>query len=230
MSADRREQLLARVWLFQHLDAPTLRSLCTTGRWVQYSRGARIDYPAIAPAVVHALLDGAARGVRQITEGEPVTVAELHAGDIWGLSMFARDMRRSSVLEVVSERATVATFPAAAIAALFRSDSELVWLLVEYLFGCLERARTRIAQLAALTVDQRTAQVLAEKALQSPDGYVADRHAELAAVVGTNRTGITRCLTVLRKRHLVVHDPCRRGVVVPDVQRLIEEFQLDGAF
>lgn len=227
---DQKEALMRKVWLFSGLTGQELVALGAAGRWQRYSRGDRVEYSAAAPAVVHALVEGSARAVRQITANEPVTVAELLDGDIWGLSMFVPGMRRSSILEVISEGATFVSFPAATIAALFRTHDDLVWLIVEYLFNCLERARTRVAQLAALSVDQRTAQVLAEKAQLTPDGYLADRHTELAALVGTNRTGITRCISVLRKRHLIVHDPARRGIVVPDVQRLIDEFQLDGAF
>lgn len=226
----QKEELLRRVWLFQQLTDEQVTHLLGFSRWTRCARGTCLDCSGVTPVVVHAIVEGAARAVRQITDSEPVTVAELRTGDIWGLSMFAPGLARHSVLEVVSERAMVVAFPAPMIASLFHSENELVWTLVECLFDRLEHAHTRIAQLAALSVEQRTAQILAEKALQSPDGYVADRHAQLAAVVGTNRTGITRCLTTLRKRHLIAHDPLRRGIVVPDVQRLVDQFQLDGAF
>jgi CRP-like cAMP-binding protein len=55
---------------------------------------------------------------------------------------------------------------------------------------------------------------------KDPEGYVRRTHSELAALIGSTQTGVTKALGVLRRQGLVEGRLHRRGIRAPDVQKL----------
>jgi CRP-like cAMP-binding protein len=211
---------VGRLWLFEHLPAIELLELARVAERREYGRLDVLEHTARETGVVYGLSQGDARVLRCSRPGMPVTIAEMHAGDLWGMSFLASVTSRLSTIEFVSPYAVVYVFPQEAVQRVFDRHEDLAYRLVEYLFACLEAARDRIEEMATLTVEGRVAQYLAEKASRHPRGLVLDTQVEMAQVVGASRETVNRAVRRLLQSGQVQHARTGRGLIVPNPAQL----------
>jgi CRP-like cAMP-binding protein len=213
---------IGSLWLFDGLPAIELIELARVSIRQECTRLDILEHQAHGTGLVYGLYRGDARVVRSPRRGVDVTVAEMHAGDVWGMSFLAKDVPRvRSRIEVISSHAVVYAFPDDMIRRVFDRHPQLSYRLIEYLFACLEAARDRIEQLATLPVEQQLAQILAEKALRHPNCLVTDTQPELARMIGASRETVNRAIKRLMATGLVVKGQSGRGLVVPDPGALL---------
>lgn len=215
-----RADEVRQLWLFARLPEIELLDLARVADRQEYGRPDVLRHTAHETGIVFGMCRGDARVVRSSRPGTTVTIAEMHAGDLWGMSFLAQVAPKRTTIEFLSAYALVYVFPEDAVLRVFDRHPELAYRLVEYLFTCLEEARDRIAEMATLTVDQRVAQYLADKASHHPRGLVLDTQLEMAQVVGASRETVNRAVGRLLQSGKVRHASSGRGLVVPDPARL----------
>jgi CRP-like cAMP-binding protein len=215
-----RADEVRQLWLFARLPEIELLELARVATREEYGRSELLRHTAHETGTVYGLCQGDAWVLRSPRPGTTVTIAEMHAGDLWGMSFLAKVMPKPTTIEFLSTYALVYAFPEEAIRRVFDRHPELAYRLVEYLFTCLEGARDRITEMATLTVDQRVAQYLADKAARHPRGLVLDTQVEMAHVVGASRETVNRAVGRLLQSGKVRHAHTGRGLIVPDPGRL----------
>jgi CRP-like cAMP-binding protein len=215
-----RVQEVQDLWLFAQLPVIELLELARCAERREYGRPHILTHTARETDAVYGLYRGHARVLRCSEPDMPVTIAELHSGDLWGMSFLAPVAPRASIIDFQSTYAVVYVFPVAAVQRVFDRHHDLAYRMIEYLFSCLEQARDRIEELATLTVDQRVAQYLAEKAARHPRGLVLDTQVEMGQVVGASRETVNRAVRRLLQSGKVRHANTGRGLIVPDPARL----------
>jgi CRP/FNR family transcriptional regulator, cyclic AMP receptor protein len=213
-------QEVGRLWLFAELPSIELMELARVAERREYVRPDVLEHTAHETGAVYGLSQGHARVLRSSQPGMTVTIAEMRPGDLWGMSFLARVEPKFTTIEFQSSYAVVYVFPEGAVQGVFDRHSGLAYRLVEYLFTCLEEARDRIEELATLTVDQRVAQYLADRASRHPRGLVMDTQVEMAHVVGASRETVNRAVRRLLESGMVRHAGTGRGLIVPDPSRL----------
>lgn len=216
----RWAQEVGLLWLFAELPAIELMELARVAERREYVRPGVLEHTAHETGAIYGLYQGNARVLRSSRPGMTVTIAEMRPGDLWGMSFLARVQPKFTTIEFQSTYAVVYVFPEAAVQGVFDRHSGLAYRLVEYLFTCLEEARDRIEEMATLTVDQRVAQYLADRASRHPRGLVMDTQVEMAHVVGASRETVNRAVRRLLESGMVQHAGTGRGLIVPDPSRL----------
>jgi CRP-like cAMP-binding protein len=219
-SSAGRAHEVRQLWLFARLPAAELIELARAAERREFGRLDLLPHTSRSTGRVYGLYQGQARVIRTSPSGTTVTIAEMHAGDLWGMSFLGKVTPRVSSIEFLSSYAVVYDFPEHAVRRVFTRHADLAYRLVEYLFMCLEQARDRIEEMATMTVDQRVAQYLAEKASRHPRGLVLDTQVEMAHVVGASRETVNRAVRRLLQSGQVCHAGTGRGLIVPDPDRL----------
>lgn len=215
-----RADEVRQLWLFARLPDTELLELARVAEREEYRRTDLLRHTAHGTGTVYGFCQGDAWVLRSTRPGTTVTIAEMHAGDLWGMSFLAPVTPKPTTIEFLSTYALVYVFPEDAVRRVFDRHPDLAHRLVEYLFTCLEEARDRITEMATLTVDQRVAQYLADKAARHPHGLVLDTQVEMAHVVGASRETVNRAVGRLLQSGKVLHARTGRGLVVPDPARL----------
>lgn len=215
-----RADEVRQLWLFARLPQIELLELARGAERREYGRPDVLGHTAHETGTVYGVCQGDAWVLRTSRPGTTVTIAEMHAGDLWGMSFLAWVPPKPTTIEFLSTYALVYVFQEDTVRRVFDRHPELAYRLVEYLFTCLEQARDRIAEMATLTVDQRVAQYLADKASRHPRGLVLDTQVEMAHVVGASRETVNRAVGRLLQSGKIRHASTGRGLIVPDPGQL----------
>lgn len=211
-----RADEVRRLWLFARLPEIELLELARGAERQEYGRPDVLRHTAHETGLVYGLCQGDARVLRSSRPRTRITIAEMHTGNLWGMSFLARVVPRETTIEFQSPYALVYAFPEETVQRVFDRHGDLAYRLVAYLFSCLEEARDRIEEMATLTVDQRVAQYLADKASRHPRGLVLDTQVEMAQVIGASRETVNRAVGRLLQGGLIRHAATGRGLIVPD--------------
>jgi CRP/FNR family transcriptional regulator, cyclic AMP receptor protein len=225
---NRRTETLARIGLFQALDARAIGDLDTQCSWRRVPSGQwLIDYQD-ASNDVFFVVSGSVRVMIQ-SAGREVLLRQINVGQFFGELAAIDGQPRSSGI-VATTDVTIARMPAAVFREAIHRHSAVCDRLLEILAGQIRSLANRVNEFSTLDVRYRVyAELLrlsraepgpAGRAIISPPPV----HAEIAARVSTRRETVARELKALERAGLVER---RRGALalsdVHELTRLIEE-------
>jgi len=225
---NRRTETLARISLFQSLDARAIADLDTQCSWRRVAMGQwLIDYQD-ASNDVFFVVSGSVRVMIQ-SAGREVLLRQINAGEFFGELAAIDGQPRSSGI-VATTDVTIARMPASIFRRAIHAHPAVCDRLLETLAGQIRSLANRVNEFSTLDVRYRIyAELLrlsrtepgnAGRAIISPPPV----HAEIAARVSTRRETIARELKALERAGLVER---RRGALalsdVARLRQLIEE-------
>lgn len=174
---------------------------------------------------VYFVLEGHARATVYSEGGRAVAYRDIGPGDIFGeLAAIDGKPRSASVVALDSVRAACLT--EGAFRSVVNSRPGLAWALMTHLTLQVRRMTDRIYEFSTLVVRKRLVRELLRMANDPGDGTgqasinPAPTHFDLAARISTHREAVSREMSALARRKLVV----RRGksLVLTNVKELEE--------
>jgi len=209
-------QLLGRVSIFAGLTPDQLRDLASVAVPRRWAAGEVIFREGDAGDTCYVVQDGSVRVTRNHSDGRTITLAELHAGDLFGeLAMFGSE-KRSATVEAAEDTTAVALLAGDMRRLLLRHPDIAIKLLAAFAER-LKEANERISRQSFQTVASRVAGVLLAHTedIAGDDGaqnvLIRSTRAEIAQLAGSSRESVSRFLATLERAGLVT---CGRGKVV----------------
>jgi CRP/FNR family transcriptional regulator len=216
-NGEETAQLLARVPIFSGLtpeQLAELASLAVPRRWA----GGEVIFREGDPGdTCYVVQEGCVRVLRNHTDGRTITLAELHAGALFGeLAMFDTE-HRSATVEAAEDTRGVALL-AGDMRRLLLQHPDIALKLLSAFAERLREANERISRQSFQTVASRVAAVLIAQAEQltgngagEQDVLIRATRAQIAQLAGSSRESVSRFLATLDRAGLVT---CGRGKVV----------------
>ena len=230
---NRRTETLAKIGLFQSLDARAIAQFDTQCSWRRATSGQwLIDYQD-ASNDVFFVISGSVRVMIQ-SAGREVLLRQIDAGEFFGELAAIDGQPRSSGI-VATTDVTIARMPASVFRAAIHAHADLCDKLLRILAGQIRILANRVNEFSTLDVRYRIYAELLR--LSRPDPSNAGRatispppvHAEIAARVSTRRETVARELKALERAGLIER---RRGAIALGdthrLRRLIEEAINEG--
>jgi CRP/FNR family transcriptional regulator, cyclic AMP receptor protein len=225
----RPTETLAKIGLFQSLDATAIRHLDTQCAWRRAPRNAWIiDYQDTSNDVFF-VVSGTVRVKIQSVSGREILLREINAGEFFGELAAIDNQPRSSGIVAVTD-VTIARMPASVFRAALHEHADVCDQLLALLAGQVRILANRINEFTTLDVRHRIYAELLR--LARPEAASTSRavispppvHAEIAARVSTRREAVAREFKALERGGLIER---RRGAIVltdtQELRRLIEE-------
>ena len=223
----RRTETLARIGLFQSLDARAIGHLDAQCSWRRATSGQwLIDYQD-ASNDVFFVISGSVRVMIQ-SAGREVLLRQIDAGEFFGELAAIDGQPRSSGI-VATTDVTIARMPASVFRAAIHAHADLCDKLLRILAGQIRILANRVNEFSTLDVRYRIYAELLR--LSRPDPSNEGRatispppvHAEIAARVSTRRETVARELKALERAGLIER---RRGAIAlsdtDHLRRLVE--------
>jgi CRP/FNR family cyclic AMP-dependent transcriptional regulator len=230
---NRRTETLAKIGLFQSLDARAIAQFDTQCSWRRATSGQwLIDYQD-ASNDVFFVISGSVRVMIQ-SAGREVLLRQIDAGEFFGELAAIDGQPRSSGI-VATTDVTIARMPASVFRAAIHAHADVCDKLLRILAGQIRSLANRVNEFSTLDVRYRIYAELLR--LSRPDPANAGRatispppvHAEIAARVSTRREAVARELKALERAGLIER---RRGAIALGdthrLRRLIEEAINEG--
>jgi CRP/FNR family cyclic AMP-dependent transcriptional regulator len=225
---NRRTETLARIGLFQALDAKAIGDLDTQCSWRRVATGQwLIDYQD-ASSDVFFVVSGSVRVVIQ-SAGREVLLRQINAGEFFGELAAIDGQPRSSGI-IATTDVIIARMPASVFRAAVHAHPTVCDRLLEVLAVQIRTLANRVNEFSTLDVRYRIYAELLRLSRAEPGhpGHAIisppPAHAEIAARVSTRRETVARELKALERNGLVVR---RRGALalsdVRHLTRLVEE-------
>jgi len=219
---NRLTETLAKMSLFQSLDARTIGHLDTQCTWRRATGGQwLIDYQD-ASNDVFFVLSGSVRVMIQ-SAGREVLLRQINAGEFFGELAAIDGQPRSSGIVAMTD-VTIARMPASVFRAAIHAHPEVCDKLLGSLAGQIRVLANRVNEFSTLDVRYRIYAELLR--LSRPEPGSAGRaiispppvHSEIAARVSTRREAVARELKALERTGLIER---RRGAIaLSDTHRL----------
>jgi CRP/FNR family transcriptional regulator, cyclic AMP receptor protein len=223
MPKNRLAETLAKIGLFQSLDARAIGQLDTQCAWRRATSGQwLIDYQD-ASNDVFFVVSGSVRVMIQ-SAGREVLLRQINAGEFFGELAAIDGQPRSSGIVAMTD-IMMARMPASVFRATVHAHPEVCDRLLEILAGQIRILANRVNEFSTLDVRYRIYAELLR--LSRPEPGSEDHraiispppvHAEIAARVGTRREAVARELKALERSGLIER---RRGAIaLSDTRRL----------
>ena len=219
-TADDTARLLSQVPLFASLSERDLDQLAQVAVPRSYDAGDTVFREGDAGDTCYVVRDGSVRVTRRHSDGRVITLAELHAGQIFGeLAMFGGETRSASVETLEPTRALAIL--AGDLRRLMLGHPEIAVKMLEGLATRLRDTNERVARQSFQTVAGRVASALLSQVKARSDGdsqrdvVIDATQAEIAQLAGASRESASRFLAKLERAGLittgrgrvVVHEP-----------------------
>jgi CRP/FNR family cyclic AMP-dependent transcriptional regulator len=219
---NRRTETLARIGLFQSLDARAIGQLDTQCAWRRATSGQwLIDYQD-ASNDVFFVVSGSVRVMIQ-SAGREVLLRQINAGEFFGELAAIDGQPRSSGIVAMTD-IMMARMPASVFRATIHAHPQVCDRLLEILAGQIRVLANRVNEFSTLDVRYRIYAELLRLSRPEPGregGAIISPppvHAEIAARVGTRREAVARELKALERSGLIER---RRGAIaLTDTRRL----------
>jgi CRP/FNR family transcriptional regulator, cyclic AMP receptor protein len=201
---------LSQVALLQDVTRERLDPLARECAWYRYDKGAPIITQQDKSREVYFIASGMVRVRSYTSAGRQVGFRDVAAGSIIGDIAAVDGAPRSTDISALSE-SVLAALPAPAFMRLLLEQPVVHDRYLRYLTGLIRLLTARVTELSALDVPHRVRAELLRLALgaHSPGANTAcidpvPTHAEIAAQASTTREQVTRELSALAKRGLVI--------------------------
>jgi len=218
--------MLARVPVFAVLEEGVRQMLATHTVWRRYDRGERLAGPGDDQQSVFVILQGTIRITVSGSEGQELTIYMLTAGDIIDLVTLPAELEAVTSAHASTDDAVAFRIPRQDFLRFTRANPPAVDLL-------FEQAQLRLFELAVLYTDHvfhdaltRLMRVLSRLTAHDNDQMVWASQTEIAHMTGMSREVVSRLLSRLKKRGLIIYEPHRKGIRVLDAGRLAEACRL----
>jgi CRP-like cAMP-binding protein len=157
---------------------------------------------------VHFVVQGNIRLLTGVDGGEPVTLAEVSAGELFG-ELAAIDQLRRSARAVAAQDSLLASIPGPAFVALLEAHPTIAGRMLRRLAGIIRSMDVRLANIAVLTPTQRVIAELMRRA--EPDTRVpgtwiipfAPTHGDLAGWTGIDKEQVAQTIGTLARDALL---------------------------
>lgn len=206
-----------------------LTLLLSSGDRVIMHRGQWFDIEPDAAGFLYLVLAGELRVSTFSSTGREIVLQHAGPGSMVGL-----DNRRAAgegwvrTVVATAEETAVCRLSLAAFRQFLRDHPEAALAVLDDTAHHLAAAFDLIRDLALYDVKTRLAHLLARLAARDAAATVWATHTELAAMIGTSQTRVTRLLAELRALRLIDYQRHRRGITVLDVDQLRSD-QLEAA-
>jgi CRP/FNR family transcriptional regulator, cyclic AMP receptor protein len=214
---------LSHVRLFQDVSRERLALLAQQCAWYRYDKGAEIIGQQTTGRDVYFITSGSVRVRTYSVAGRQASFRDVPHGSVIG-DIAAVDGGPRSTDITASVESVLAALPAAAFLQLLQEQPVVLERYLRYLTGLIRLLTTRVTELTTLAVPHRVQAELLRLARQSgTTGNAAlidpaPTHAEIADQVSTTREQVTRELSALTKRGLLVKQG--RALLVKDLHEL----------
>lgn len=227
---------LSRVKLLGGVDAATLEGLARQCSWRRYDQGQTMISREALGGEVYLIIAGRVRVTIYTASGRQVTFRDMAEGDSVGEVSAIDGGRRSADVVALSE-VVVAALPQPIFRRLLLEQPHVAERFMFHLAQLIRLLSEKVIELSTLGVQNRIHADLLRLVRESHRGAAlhqcritpAPKHAEIASRVSTTREQVTRELSALTRRGLVVKDA--KGLLVTDVDllvRLVERASLDA--
>ena len=215
---------LRRVKLLQGLTDVALERVARVCSWRRFDAGKAVITRSSTSRDLFIVVSGRVRVTVYTASGKQVTFRDLAEGETVG-EIAAVDGGPRSVDVVAITEVLVAVMTPADLNALLREEASVAEQFTRHLVQLIRLLTETVIELSTLGVVNRIHAELLRLAYETgaePDGSClvspAPRHADIAARVSTTREQVTREISVLAKRGLLVKHP--EGMLVTDVNAL----------
>jgi len=155
------------------------------------------------PHFVYLIETGRVHLTRSHPYGRDYIIAELGAGDVFGLSTVMEEDTFHYTARVASTRAECRLLPAERLTELVKSDQEITSNLVHMLANRMVVYGDRLVLQAYDSVRRRTALIICQLQEKTPDDHIRLKRKELAAMVGSTKESVSRALSDFRREGLI---------------------------
>lgn len=226
---------LRRVKLLQGLSDEALGQVARVCSWRRYEAGQAVITRSSPSRDLYIIVSGRVRVTVYTASGKQVTFRDLAEGETVGeIAAVDGGPRSVDVLALTEVLAAVMTPPD--LNALLRQNPLVAERFTRHLVNLIRRLTETVIELSTLGVVNRIHADLLRLAIETggePAGSCllspAPRHADIAARVSTTREQVTRELSLLAKRGLLMKHP--DGMQISDVsalRRMVERASHDA--
>ena len=215
---------LRRVKLLQRLTDEALERVARVCSWRRFDAGKAVITRSSTSRDLFLVVSGRVRVTVYTASGKQVTFRDLAEGETVG-EIAAVDGGLRSVDVVALTEVLVAVITPTNLNALLRENPSVAEQFTQHLVQLIRLLTETVIELSTLGVVNRIHAELLRLAVESSAGATgscllspAPRHADIAARVSTTREQVTREISVLAKRGLLVKHP--EGMLVTDVNAL----------
>jgi CRP-like cAMP-binding protein len=198
-----------------------LPALLAVGERVVLRKGEWIEVEADAHPFLYVVLSGGLQLSAASSTGREIVLQNAGPGSVVGVDVLNPvPEARARILLVTGDDTAVCRLSLGAFRRFLRSHPDAALALLYDTCAQLSAAFDLIRDLALYDVETRLAHLLARLAATDPDGKVWATHTELAAMIGTSQTRVTRLLAELRARGLIDYRHHGRGITILDAEEL----------
>ena len=225
ISAERASAMLAVIKEFQTLSSVDLETVAQACHWHRYEAGEDIVRYHDSSNSAFFIAQGEIRVTYHSLSGHEVILCDLPGGEMFG-ELTASDGQSRSATVVAKTNALLASIPASAFQDLIYSNRPIAEAIFKRLAGEVRRLTERVYDFSTLLVCSRIhAELLrmAQKHMATPNTAIispAPTHSEIANLVSTHREAVTRELSILTKKNLILRQG--RDLHILDVAKLAE--------
>lgn len=214
---------LRGIRLFEGLDAFSLEEIARRCSWRRYKRNDRVISRHGTDRDVYLVISGMVRVAARSTHGRGIIFRDIAAGELFG-ELSALDQRERSADVLAVSDALLASMSPEAFHDLLAQYPSVRQRLFRSLSASVRDLTDRLVEVSTLDVERRITMELLRLARQAGvSGNEAriqpmPRHKEIASRLGTSREQVTRTLSSLTRRRLIVREG--RALAVRDVDGL----------
>jgi len=228
---DRDQPTLRRIEILADLSEDALRVLSRQCAWRTYAPKQRVISRHARDRHVYLIVSGKVRVSVYAANGREVAYRDVGAGRCFGEIAAIDEGPRSANVEAL-EGSVIAVVPNPVFWSLLQDYPGVMVKVARMLTATIRSLSERLFELSTLGIQNRVhAEVLRlarEVGIERNTATIdpTPRHDEIAARISTNREQVTKELSAMQRRGLIVKS--RRALIVPDVARL-EQLVLEVA-
>lgn len=225
ISTERASAMLSVIKEFQALSSADLDKVARVCHWHRYEANENIVRYHDSTNSAFFIVQGEIRVTYHSLSGHEVILCDLLAGEMFG-ELTAIDGQTRSATVVAKSSTLLASMPALAFQGLIYSNRPIAEAIFKRLTGEVRRLTERVYDFSTLAVCNRIhAELLrmAKKHMTTPDTAIispAPTHTEIANLVSTHREAVTRELSNLTKKNLILRKDHELHIL--DVAKLTE--------
>ncbi|HXE73378.1 MAG TPA: helix-turn-helix domain-containing protein [Candidatus Nitrosotenuis sp.] len=221
-SRARMRAYLRRVPAFRSLSEPLLDELARSARFRGLLAGQRLFSPGDRTLGLQILVKGRARVFRLSPDGREQVLAVVRPYQTLGETALFHPEQRHNSYAVCLEGSAVLVLPPGRLRQLVLQHPELALRFLGAFSQRIEELETRLEELALLSLEQRLARYLLERARHAPEGVVELELSvsELASLLGAARESVSRALLRFRRDGLIAGQGRRLVVDREALERL----------
>jgi CRP/FNR family transcriptional regulator len=237
LAAPSAQALGARTWYIRHVDLFRRLSehdaseLTTAMTLTRFPAGQLIVGPEAGPERVYVTRSGTVRLFRRTDNGREVTIERLDPGHLFGVTALLGNQPQGMLAEAETDVELCVVEQRAFLSVLARWPKAVLELAMRLGVRVLDADDSlgRVSPTSARARLARTLHALAQEANDSQPGgglrlRAVPRHSDLATQINSSRETVTRMLARLEEDGYIRR--FGRQIVVPDMNRLSEDFDL----